>query len=161
MRNKIVVGKSKIHGKGIFVNQNIKKGEEIFTIKGPKMFKINKNTRDALAHPDWIGFKMNTWIDPIPPYKYVNHSCNPNCGIKGKLKVIALKNIKEEEEITLDYSTTEMDELWKMKCSCGAKNCRKIIKSIESLSPKLYKRYFPNIPKDFIKIYEKKLLTTY
>lgn len=35
-----------------------------------------------------------------PPYCYVNHSCDPNCGVTPGLELIALKNIAKGEELT-------------------------------------------------------------
>lgn len=154
MAGKIVVRKSGIHGKGIFANTDIKKGSIVCIIKGPHMFMLNKNKRDALSNPDWVGFKINHWINPVPPFKYLNHSCNPNSGVKGSVTLVALKNIKIGEEITIDYSITEADTRWYMKCNCKSKNCRGIIKSIQFLPKKIYNKYTPNISKDFRSIYE-------
>lgn len=57
---------------------------------------------------------------------FINHSCNPNCGIKDKLKVVAMRKIKKGEEITFDYAMSETSD-YKMKCNCKQKNCREII----------------------------------
>ncbi len=156
---KIYVGKSQLHGMGIFALRKIKKGEIVGIVQGPKMFKVNRNIRDALSNPDWVGFKMHNWVDPIPPYKYLNHSCNPNIAIKGFKTLIAIRDIKKEEEITIDYSIIEADPLWYMKCTCKEKKCRGIIKSIQKLPKKIYKSYLPFISKEFQDLYEKSLLT--
>ncbi|MEK9178010.1 MAG: SET domain-containing protein-lysine N-methyltransferase [Patescibacteria group bacterium] len=155
MATKIIVGKSGIHGKGIFANQNIKRKETIFIIRGKMIRWIVKDQKTSLYGPAWIGMNKNLWIDPSEPANLLNHSCDPNSGIKGKLKVVALKNIKKGEEITIDYSITEMDELWHMKCKCGNKNCRKIIRSIQTLPLKIYKKYTPFIPTYFMKVYNR------
>ena len=103
MATKIIVGKSGIHGKGIIAKQNIKKGEVVFVIKGKVVHWVISNQKESLYAPAWIGMSKYSWIDPDEPARFLNHSCNPNCGIKGKLKVVALKNIKKGEEITIDY----------------------------------------------------------
>lgn len=154
MASKIKYKQSSIHGKGIFSIQEIKEGEIVCIIKGRRMFKINKNEKDALAHPNWVGFKINNWVDPVPPYKYLNHSCKPNTAIKGSKTLVALKNIEKDEEITIDYSIIEADPRWYMKCHCGNNNCRGIIKSIQFLPDQTYSRYLPNISKEFQKIHE-------
>ncbi len=151
---KIIEKNSPIHGKGIFAARDINKGQIVCVIKGQKMFKINKNKEDALAHPDWVGFEMNHWIDPVPPFKYLNHSCNPSSAVKGNVTLIAIRDIKKDEEITVDYSIIEADTRWYMKCNCGEINCRGIIKSIQFLPQQIYKKYTPNISKNFQKIYE-------
>lgn len=124
---------SKIEGRGIVAGENIKKGSIITRFKGPAQFKINRSKHDALAHPDWVGVKKNIWIDPEKPQKFINHSCEPNAGVRG-LTVMAIKDIREGEEITIDYSTIEGDPRWEMKCLCGKSKCRGTISSIESLT---------------------------
>lgn len=154
MASKIIDKKSLIHGRGIFSAKDIKRGEVICVIKGTKFFKVNKNVKDALSHPDWVGFKMNNWVDPAVPFKYLNHSCIPNSAVKGKVTLVALRDIKKGEEVTIDYSIIEADFRWHMKCHCGNKNCRGVIKSIQWLPREVYNSYCPYISKDFQRVYE-------
>ena len=149
----IYVATSKIAGLGVMIGENANKGDLIRFIKGDIKFKINKSTKDALSNPNWVGIAKNQWIDPEKPYKFLNHSCDPTAGIKGKVAIVALKNIKEGEEVTIDYSTIEGDERWEMKCSCGSKKCRKLIKSIQYLPEDRFNKYLPNIPKYFQKVF--------
>ena len=154
---KIYIKKSNIHDKGIFASQYIKKGEIITFIKGEFVNFVVKNKKDAQHGPDWFGICHNTWINPVETFCYLNHSCDPNAGIKGKVEMVALKNIKREEEITIDYSITEEDTFWALhkQCNCGSKKCRKIIKSIQFLPQKVFDSYLPYIPKYFQKVYIK------
>lgn len=145
------VGNSKIEGRGLIAGENIPKGKIITRIKGSLKFKINKNKKDAISHPDWVGVKKDIWIDPLRPHKFLNHSCNPTAGAQG-VTIISIRDIKEGQEITIDYSTIEGDRRWEMACSCGEKNCRKIIKSIEFLTPEQFKA-IPYIPAYFRKLY--------
>ena len=150
---KVYIAKSKIHGNGVFANKNLKRGEIIFVLKGKiKNWKV-KDLKTSLFGPNWIGIKHGTWIDPRYPFDLLNHSCNPNMGIRGKLLFVALRDIRKGEELNFDYSTTEDDLLWRMKCSCGAKNCRKIIHSVQSLPKNTFHRYLPYISAYFQKVY--------
>lgn len=155
MKDRIIVRKSKIHGRGLIALRNFKKGQIVFIIKGNMVRWEVHNEAESLYGPDWIGISKTKWINPDGFARYLNHSCNPNCGIKGKVTVRALKDIKEGDEITIDYSTTEIDELWHMKCNCGNNNCRKNVKSIQSLPKKVYTKYTPYIPTYFMKVYNK------
>lgn len=143
---KILVVESHIHGRGLVAKEDIVKGELVGFIKGPVMYKVNKSLRDTFSHPDWVGFKRNYWTDPLPPFKYLNHACAANCGVRGTRSLTAIRNIKAGEEITIDYSTTELDLNWFLDCNCGFKECRKSVKSIQSLSRKVFDRYDPFIP---------------
>ena len=151
----IYICNSNIQGKGVSAGENIKRGELIRHIKGEVKFLTIRDENDSKLYPNWIGIGKNKWIDPDHPHQYLNHSCDPNASIKGKISMVAMKNIKEGEEITIDYSITECDELWEMKCYCGAKNCRKIVKSIQYLPEKTFDKYMPYIPTYFKKLYFK------
>ncbi len=151
---KLKLERSKIHGIGIFGKRNINKGEVLFFLKGNVInYIISDEEKAELAGMDWCGIGKNKWIDPIGLAKYINHSCNPNAGIKGKVTVVALKNIKKNEEITFDYSTTEADVFWDFQCSYKNRNCRGNIKSIQFLSKKRFSHYLPFIPLHFQKLF--------
>ena len=151
----IYVCSSKIHGFGVNLGEDAKKGEVISRIKGEMKFKVNKNKRDALANPDWVGVAKDQWIDPAKPYKFLNHSCDPSVGIKGRLSLTALRDMKEGDEITIDYSTIEGDPLWEMECACGAQGCRKIIRSVHYLPKQQFKKYLPYVSTYFKNLYLK------
>jgi uncharacterized protein len=56
---------------------------------------------------------------------FVNHSCNPNSRIDlESLELIAIRDIGEDEEITLDYDLTEHGTR-KIICNCKESRCRK------------------------------------
>jgi len=144
-------------GYGLFARTNIKKGETLFIIKGKKVpVKIN-SPKDSEELPNAIGVDKGVWIDPkvTNPLVYLNHSCDPNSGIKGTVTIVALKQIKKGEHITIDYSITEGDKYWRLagKCKCGAKNCRGTIRSIHYLPKRIYVKYMPYIPQFLQKEY--------
>ena len=152
---KYYIKESKIHGMGIFASKDILRGEIIGVIKGYIKNYIITNRKESFFYPDWIGLSKGRWIDPLPPFNLINHSCNPNAGIKGTKSVVAIKKIKKGEEISIDYSITEEDIFWKMKCDCKEKNCRKNIKSIQSLPLKQFNKYLPYVPNYFKNLYLK------
>ncbi len=152
---KVEIRQSGINGKGLFATLDIKKGELIGYVKGDIKFQLNKNKNKkvSVANPNWVGLSENTWIDTLKPFVFINHSCNPSAGIKGRVSVCALRNIKVGEEVTIDYAITEVDILWEMTCNCNEKNCRKVITSIQSLPHKTFQKYLPYIPTCFQRIY--------
>lgn len=151
---KIYIGKSPIAGRGVFAAQDIRKGELIFYIKGCIKHLRVENVSEAQMGPDWVGLSRYTWIDPLPPAKFLNHSCKPSAGIKGRVSLRAMRDIAKGEEITIDYSTTESTELWDMSCFCGTRNCRKIVKSIQFLPKQIFNQYVPYVPSYFQKVYK-------
>lgn len=143
---KIVVGKSAIHGKGIFVDENVRKGEHIQYIRGPIVYKVPHNSQESNIIANWVGVGKNRWIVPEQPFIFLNHSCEPNVAVVGKRLLVALEDIKKGTEISMDYSLTDADPHWQLECQCGAKQCRRIIGPIQLLPEPVYKRYMPNIP---------------
>ena len=148
-------------GKGIFALKDFKKGEHILDITGEVI-----ETENPLDYPEEIrehwgpmGKKGNKFrfIKPEEPWMYMNHSCDSNAGIIDDRKLIASRDIKKGEEITVDYSTLDIESLTQgkeqlvMKCKCGSKNCRKIISTFDRLNKKDQNRL-----KKFLNSYLKK-----
>ena len=108
---------SKIHGKGIFTNKKISKGEKFYIIPLDKIYKKPK-IRCARI-------KENQYVYDNIILNFVNHSCSPNTKIcfMGKTGFRALKNIKKGEEITLNYEKTELKKN-KIKCKCNSDKCK-------------------------------------
>lgn len=134
---------------GLFATRDIKVGETIFYAQGERLnLHVTSKTLSA-RYANALGIKRDNWINPPDsnPLRFLNHSCEPNAGIKGEVTIVARKPIKKDEHITIDYSITECDELWTLEttCSCDTKKCRKIISSIQSLPLKTFKQYLPYI----------------
>jgi uncharacterized protein len=123
----VFTGASKIEGQGIFARRQIAAGSPICVLTGP----IRRQSLFSSSLPNWIGIDADTWIDPEPPLDRINHSCEPNAALGEGLMLRALRPIAPNEEITMDYSTTEADFSWEMRCLCGAPSCRKHLRSIQ------------------------------
>ena len=74
--------------------------------------------------------------------QYINHSCDPNVFFDTTLmKVVALKEIKEGEEMTFFYPSTEWKMTQSFNCYCGSSNCLGDIKGAAFLTDDVWKRY--------------------
>ena len=62
------------------------------------------------------------WDDNPGGWAPQNHSCNANTGYSG-LNVVALKDIKKGEELTLNYASFLDEHMEPFNCRCGAANC--------------------------------------
>ncbi|HQW82880.1 MAG TPA: SET domain-containing protein-lysine N-methyltransferase [Ferruginibacter sp.] len=62
-----------------------------------------------------------------------NHSCNPNCSYEG-LNVVALRNISNGEELTLNYASFLDENMEPFNCRCGATNCCGLVTGIKNNS---------------------------
>lgn len=59
---------------------------------------------------------------------YLSHSCDPNCALDmARFELVALKDVRAGELLTIDYAATE-DQLYRQfACHCGAASCRRWI----------------------------------
>lgn len=125
------------YGKSLYTERPFKTGELIFTICGPIVKTPTVYT---------IPITDELLIDPQPYGKYLCHSCNPNCGIKSRTLVMAMRDIEKGEEITIDYAMIVYeygDEISEKEriCRCGNQNCRGSFGSYKELSDELKQKY--------------------
>jgi len=144
-------------GKGVFAKAECTKGKQLFVVQGTAV-KAPYGP-DYHIGPRWLAVGQETWVVPsrCDLWWYINHSCKPNAGLKGGRRVIAIRDIKPGDEITIDYSTTEADPYWRMECSCGESNCRRVIRSIQYFSPRDFARYRPFLPRFLQRSYNRDL----
>lgn len=131
--HKYEIGRSKIQGKGVILRKNVKKDEVIFVFKGKEIFY----TGGAWQHkPNHLQVGYAKWIEPSPDSagRFLNHSCSPTAGIRGKKTIVAIRDLEKGEEVTIDYALSETYPLWHMRCSCKSRNCRKVVKPYQDLS---------------------------
>ena len=123
---KAQVRRTRKFGKGVFAVEAICKGEVIAEFDG---LDIDDNyepwTDDLFQHA--IQYAKASWRDSCGIARLINHSCEPNCGIKKLFKIVAMRDIQAGEHITWDYEMTEKNPWFKMKCKCGSAKCRKVI----------------------------------
>lgn len=81
-----------------------------------------------------LQYNNDKYIDTEAPGKFVNHSCEPNAGIKDDFNLIALEDIKLHEEIRFDYLTTMDEDSYEMECKCNMPTCRKVVPDFKYLS---------------------------
>ncbi|MFL5738749.1 MAG: SET domain-containing protein [Flavisolibacter sp.] len=127
-------------GKGLFAKKKISTGSVICRIPFHKKLDF-KSTVELNEESHALQIDFDKYILCEPPFLYSNHSCNPNCGINRNFEMIALKNIKADEELFWDYSTSMLERHWTMRCACGEKNCRKIITDFDLLPQKSQMKY--------------------
>lgn len=159
MGNKVKVGVSKLHGKGIFANRNIRKSEIILDIDDSCVVEDpSKLTQKQLDYKcDFLPDKI---VMMQPPEVYINHSCDPNTfvkTVKGVRKVIALKNISKGEEITYDYVINSDNDGF-FECHCGSLRCRGAYKGrFFELPSAIQIKYLPYLEEWFIKQHKKEI----
>ncbi len=129
MSKKLEVRESRIYGKGCFALVPFAKRKKIAAyagelIQGKRRIE-ERLSRQRIVKIIWINDRVA--IDGAvggAETAYINHSCAPNAYMRAapgnKIIFFALRDIKEGEEITINYRDPEHPE----KCHCGARKCR-------------------------------------
>lgn len=156
---KLGVKKSRIDGSGLFATEDIRKGEVVGYIHGPIVsFRAFTPTISKMML-NWIGASRYTWIDTsTSPFRFINHSCDPNVAIVTKRKVVAITDIPENTEIAMDYSLSESEPGWSIQCTCKSPHCRKHIGPIQTIPESTYKKFKRYISKPFQNVYERDVI---
>jgi hypothetical protein len=130
-----------VRRQGIFALKKIDQAELIGLIQG-KFYTEQSLEKHYVKDDHLMNFGNGVYMHVNSPFRYTNHSCNPNAGIRRNFELCALKEIQPGEEITIDYDTIEWD--WQMDCACGESNCRGKIKGFKYLSKELQEKYVAN-----------------
>src|ERR1700704_3620772 len=84
------------------------------------------------SKPSYLTIQIsdNEHIELMPEYlECVNHSCDPNCFFDtSKQLFVSLKSIKEGEEFTFFYPSSEWDMDQAFQCNCRSEVCLGLIK---------------------------------
>ena len=124
--------KSNIHQKGLCAARNIKQGEKIIQYVGKKITNKQAEKDDKYGYNITYLFTLNEKYLIDGDFKYntarlINHSCEPNCELpdsyKKEIWVTAMKDIKQNEELSYDYGFSYDKDYKDHKCKCGSKNC--------------------------------------
>lgn len=134
------------NGDGLFAAKRFQANERIIRIVGKVVSaRIVTGTGGTFAD-NCFRCGPETYLDPGEEAgAYLNHSCEPNAYIRksnNQLFLAAIRKIRRNEEIVIDYSTIlGDDDIWTMRCNCGSTRCRKTIKHFGSLPSLLKARY--------------------
>ena len=108
------------YGTSLYAERPFKKDEVIFGVGGVVVHEPTIYT---------IPIDSGLFIDDQSYGKHLCHSCEPNCGIKSRTLVVAMQDIPEGQEITIDYAMIvpeygqEITEE-QLVCHCGSTKCR-------------------------------------
>ncbi len=131
--------RSAIHNNGLFAATDIPKDEYLIQYLGERITKKESNRRGVSQHDKSLTsvsegsvyiFELDEKYDIDGNFEWniarlANHSCAPNTeaqNVAGEIWLVALKDIKKNEEITFDYGYAL--EHWEdHPCLCGTSKC--------------------------------------
>ena len=138
------VGPSPIEGRGLFARR--RKGE-IVAIKGGHVYDARTLARvRRRVAASYIQIADGFFIGAVTAAEvrrnkmFINHSCEPNLGIRGQIVYVALRDIAAGEELTYDWAMEE-NARTSTRCRCGARRCRRVLSGRDWTIPRLQRRY--------------------
>ena len=149
MNPKLEIRPSPVHGKGIFAKTPMTEGEVVTVWGGNYVTKheaeeARKNPDNRIQQIDDDAFEIFSYKDRgDDPTYFHNHSCEPNTWMEDAVTLSARRNIRTNEELTIDYAMfeTNEDRIIIEKCVCGSSNCRGRVTGKDWRLPELQRRY--------------------
>ena len=78
---------------------------------------------------------------------YTNHSCDPSVIFdmeKFEVRIVSSRTVKEGDDLTFFYPSTEWDMQQPFNCNCGSKSCLGVVSGAKDLDGAQLKRYWLN-----------------
>jgi hypothetical protein len=139
VRNRDVAG-----GKAVFARELIESGEVIAVWSGRLVSaeELDDLPEDIRHHTAQVeeGLYLAS-LSPHEPPDYINHSCEPNCGLDGQITIVAMHTIHPGDEVTIDYAMCDGSPYDEFDCACGSAQCRGRVTGNDWRDPTLWKRY--------------------
>lgn len=133
-------------GTGVFALRLIKPGRRLLEFTGP--FLDRAALDKALEHAtvdSYLQVSADRYLGPSGGMDdFINHSCNPNCGLQfidARILLVSIRTIRRGEEITFDYASTQNDYPCRFSCRCGSPACRGEIGDFDELPFELQLKY--------------------
>ena len=146
MRNALLACRPASGGLGVFAVRAITPGQRLIEFTGPL---IDRTTLDAALESvivdGFLQIAEDRYMGPSGALDdFVNHSCDPNCGLRfleTGIVLTAIRPILPNEEITFDYASTQNAYPCRFLCECGSKSCRVDIGDFDDLPSGLKWKY--------------------
>ncbi len=126
-RKSLRIGRTRV-GKGVFAGRSYPVRAVVGEITGKVIDDANYGSDYCFDLGD------GRHLEPVAPFRFVNHSCEPNCEFdflhcsdqpgeerRQRVFLLALRNIKPGEELTIDYNWSAAGAI---PCRCDAPSCR-------------------------------------
>lgn len=86
--------------------------------------------------------ELHLHLEDVLPVPF-NHSCDSNAWMADAVTVVARRDIRAGEEVTVDYAlqTAQPVPLLEMPCACGTPDCRRSITGDDWRLPAVQARY--------------------
>lgn len=125
---RLKIRKSKIHRFGVYAAERIPAQRKVIEYTGERISRRETKRRGNGRFTYLFGLDSYWTLDGAfggSGAEIINHSCEPNLRssiLHGHILYFSNRVIQPGEELTVDYRFP--DDIERVKCSCGAKQCR-------------------------------------
>lgn len=138
----VYVAPSRLNGHGVYAARRYRRGEGLFVVQGDELTKAQILTGGEEHAANAYQIDDDLYIYPLHPEgRFMNHSCEPNAGLREDREMVALRDILPGEEVVFDYSTTMSEKHWTMPCRCGSTQCRGLVGDFHELPQSTQQQY--------------------
>ena len=140
--------------RGVFTQGPVREGEVLACYSGKIVTyeELSEYSEEDLVYNLQVGknlFQLPLDLKERETTDFINHSCEPNCGMSDSITVVALRDLEPDEEITIDYASFNSGLIKgssdNFECACGAPGCRGAVRSDDWRRPRVrlrLARYF-------------------
>jgi uncharacterized protein len=131
-------------GFGIHALEPIPAGTTIAAFGGQVVDRVTLHSLDDESRTHAIQIDEDLFLTSSPPFDpadYVNHSCEPNCGLVGAILLVTMRDVETGEELCFDYAMSDTDDYDEFSCNCGEPTCRGVVRGTDWLRPELQAKY--------------------
>lgn len=132
------------HGSGVFAVDPVEPGE-LLAVWGGRV--VGREELSGLSDRErmlTLQVEEGRYLAPAgepDPADLVNHSCDPNAGLRGQIALVAMRTIEPGEEVCFDYAMSEGSPYDEFPCRCGSRRCRGRVTADDWRRPELQRRY--------------------
>ena len=115
------------HGFGCRAISVIPAGTSVATFGGTAMSRVDFTQYEADRRSRSLQVDTNLIFLGPPsrePGDSINHSCEPNCGMRNATAIVAMRDIAVGEELTFDYAMSDASDYDEFDCNCRTSLCR-------------------------------------
>lgn len=132
------------HGAGVFAVEPVER-DELLAVWGGRIVTAGELS-DLSEREKMLTLQVEEsyFLAPVggdDPADMVNHSCDPNGGLRGQIALVAMRPIEPGEEVCFDYAMTEGTAYNEFTCRCGTELCRGEVTADDWRRPQLWRRY--------------------
>ncbi len=131
-------------GGGVFAVEPIPAGVLVCMWAGRVLTSQELHRVPEAQRPHTVQIEEDLYLAPAgspEPTDYVNHSCDPNCGMSGQCGVITMRDVAAGEELCVDYAMCDGSPYDEFQCACGSPLCRGRVTGDDWRLEELQRRY--------------------